>query len=63
MLLLGGGGLCDGRLRLRHRDGRRDGRGLEPAHIAAARQRRAQHEAKRGRRSPQAAALIPYVPF
>ncbi|BBO02159.1 hypothetical protein BwSH20_46260 [Bradyrhizobium ottawaense] len=63
MLLLGGGCLRDGRLGLGHRNGRRGRGGLEPAHVATAGEGRTQHEAKRGRRSPQAAAFIPYVPF
>ncbi|BAL73877.1 hypothetical protein S23_06560 [Bradyrhizobium cosmicum] len=63
MLLLGGGGLRDGRLRLRHRDRLGRHRGLEPAHIAATGKGCAQHEAKRGRRSPQAAAITSSVPF
>ncbi|GLR95102.1 hypothetical protein GCM10007858_27360 [Bradyrhizobium liaoningense] len=64
MLLLGGGGLRHGGLRLRQHDGRRGRRGLEPAHIATTGESsRAQNKAQRGRRRPQAAAFNPYVPF
>ncbi|MEY9574229.1 hypothetical protein ABIE88_001805 [Bradyrhizobium diazoefficiens] len=45
VLLFGGGGLRDGRLRLGHRDRRRGRRGLEPVHVAATGERRAQQKA------------------
>jgi hypothetical protein len=55
--------LRDGRLRLGHRDGRRRRCGLEPVHVAAAGEKPAQHKAKRGRRSPEAAAFTLPVLF
>lgn len=45
VLLFGGGGLRDGWLRLGHRDRRRGRRGLEPVHVAATGERRAQQKA------------------
>ena len=59
MLALGGGGLCDGVDRLGDR-GRRGGRDLEMAHVAAG--GKAEAQAQQGRRCPKAAAHSPCAP-
>src|SRR5437660_367113 len=63
VVFLGGGGLGGGGRRFGQRDGCGGRRGLEPAHVAATRERCAQHEAKRGRRSPAAASFALFVLF